>query len=1292
MDEYVREFVEEADEAITELNTLLLELERSPSDEAVLEEIFRTAHTLKGNAGAIGLDRVSDLAHAFEDLLDAIRAGTVEVTPSLMDTIFETVDALEAMIEEVARTGAIETDPEPMVRRLRDPLAAGTRTLEEPTDEAVDAILARFDPPTHPDHEAYLARMRIAESDRLNNGLVVVEALIDAFDLIGTDPSRTAIENDGYGDRIDAVFATAVGTSAIRAALEPVDAVESFTITRVTDRFEAAGTGSTVEDDLAAIDLSSDEANALSVDELLDEFSELDDIDALAETIDDASEFDDIDDAGSFDDLFDSESTDAAADTEPASSTESTSETEDVEDANAVFSELQDEVEMVGFDELQAELEELEFDEFDEEEIGMDELLGDDVDPDDPTFLDIESDEEAAGADDSGEDVAATSWETAAETDEATIGANADPSVDAGDGSAADDAADVTVETDAEAATAHDSEAATVVDDAADADGESATPDESEVDWEPDPAADWEPDSEPESASADDASRPATAGESTRADSSETEPTRADAPAEGQPDWIAEIGPDAAAADDAPSSSVDQAGAADRSSTDPDAAATGSAVDEPESPAGEADPDEFADALFGGPPSDADETEDDGSADDEPADRGVEPTAPGESEREESAEAPAAEGVTDEAATVSSERPDESPEGAESPDESPEGAESPIEESDSVDSAAAESDPAPTESAGVDGHESAVDEPDEPEPTADADPDGGGFEAAAGADSDADDVFDPTDIPDPSSIGADVDVDADAADDVEPDSADDVAAPADAFDPSADLGDVSFDPDADAAGSATGEPDAGVDDWGEEPSPWDADADDAAAFSAVGTGAESAEFDDEFGVDESGADAFVEFDEDDASFADPADDADASADGDDPEDPVLAKLDAMEIPDITIPERAEVDAESAVEDGAQSVRVDRESIDSLLQLVEGLVTSRVRLRSAVDDRAPYEELDRELDDLEEITTELQETVMDVRLVPLETVTNRLPRLVRDLAREQEKQIDLERENDGVELDRRLLDEIGDPLIHLVRNAVDHGIEPPEEREDAGKPPEGTITIDADRVRDRVTITVADDGRGLDADRIREEAVEAGVVTETEAAELEESAVYDLVFHPGLSTASEVTDVSGRGVGMDVVRRTMETLNGSVSIESEPGEGTTVTMTLPVSVAIDDVLFVESGGEQFGLPVDVVRDVADGRFVTETDEGRVFDDGDDPLPVIELDDALDAPGPGDDRDGMVVRVRDDVRSVALHCETVHGRREVVVNPFEGFMRDVPGVGGATVRGRGEVVTILDVATL
>ncbi|MDQ2051383.1 Hpt domain-containing protein [Natronolimnohabitans sp. A-GB9] len=1135
MTEYLTDFVQESEERITELNNALLTLERDPTDDEAMEEIFRVAHTLKGNCGAMGFESASDLAHAIEDLLDAVRGGDLEVTPELMDVIFDAVDELEAMVDEVAADGEVDTDPSATIEALREHLEDGTgdvpATVSPPSTDEIDAILERFDPPADDDHEAYLVRLAVADRDGVNTGKLVVDALIDAFDLIGTDPPRDEIEAGDYGDQFDAVFGSAVGDAAITSGLEPVEEVRDFELVTVSDRFEARSeTGDeTAESDTD--DLSSADAADLEVDELLDEFDEFDDLDAMVEDVDDdeLEPFEEMGDAGSFDDLFDDdeletdvepgepavdsledvddggdddggddEATATAGDPEQAADTE-----EDVEDANAVFNELKDEVEMVGFDELQDELDELEFDEFDDDEVGMDELIGDAADDD--SFLEDEPDDadgtrhDADGTQAEAEPIDAEDTDSIAPEDEtasdpADLEGDADP--DVSDELAADE---------------RESEVAFAADAADDlGDGDAADDLESDVSLE---STDEELPSETESDPADDV----VAFDAEESVEDDTEDADDGTAAEESPDQTVETDPAPSFEEEVGSRADDDTIADEPTDESDDASVTTNSVDDAFD---DADTDDFADEEFG------------------------------------NAELAASDDTFDDTA--------------------------------------------------VEPEESFVDE----------------FDDEAGADEfDADEV----------SVD-EFDADEVTVDEFGDDGMEEATFDADAFDDP-------FDDD---------------------------DADDALA-------------DDGFDIESSPTTASST---EPSAFDDEAIGTDAEADGDG--DEVVTRVDepTLESPALTIPETVDRSTDDQGSDEIQSVRVDVEQVDSLLTLVEGLVTSRVRLRHAVTetDGAETDALETELDDLGELTSELQETVMDIRLVPLETVTNRLPRIVRDIAREQDKAVAFEMIGEDVELDRSILDRIGDPLIHLVRNAVDHGIEPPETREKADKPREGTVEFRAERERDRVTITVEDDGSGLDPDRLRSEAVEADVLADAEAAELSDEEVYDLIFHPGLSTADEVTDVSGRGVGMDVVKRTIEDLDGTVSIDSDVGEGTSVTMSVPVSVAIDDVLFVECGGEEFGVPTKAVQDIE------SVDASEAADDA-----VVRLDEELETPKAGDD-DGMLVQIRDDVRPIALYCDHVHGQQEVVVKPFEGFMSGVPGLSGATVRGRGKVVNILDVTTL
>jgi len=371
-----------------------------------------------------------------------------------------------------------------------------------------------------------------------------------------------------------------------------------------------------------------------------------------------------------------------------------------------------------------------------------------------------------------------------------------------------------------------------------------------------------------------------------------------------------------------------------------------------------------------------------------------------------------------------------------------------------------------------------------------------------------------------------------------------------------------------------------------------------------------------------------------------------------------------------------------------SVRVDVDQLDELYSLVEQLVTSRIKLRREMESAGMDSD---NLDELDKITANLQNTAMDMRLIPLSKVVDTFPRLVRDVARDTGKQVNFSVSGSDIELDRTILTEIRDPLIHILRNAVDHGVEPPEEREANGKAPTGSVSLTATRERDHVTIEVADDGAGLDKEVLKRKAIEKGVKTESELELMDDQEIYELIFHPGFSTADEVTDVSGRGVGMDVVHNTVKQLDGTVTVDSELGEGTVVRLRLPVTVAIVKVMFVEVGGTEYGIPVKNIAEVTRAKNISMTNNKEIIKHDDDIYPVLRLSDVLDEPS-SVNGDGMLLRIRDGKRKVALHCDQVIDQEEVVVKPLEGVLSGIPGLSGTAVLGDGDVVAVLDVVTL
>ncbi|MXR52629.1 chemotaxis protein CheA [Halovenus sp. WSH3] len=383
-------------------------------------------------------------------------------------------------------------------------------------------------------------------------------------------------------------------------------------------------------------------------------------------------------------------------------------------------------------------------------------------------------------------------------------------------------------------------------------------------------------------------------------------------------------------------------------------------------------------------------------------------------------------------------------------------------------------------------------------------------------------------------------------------------------------------------------------------------------------------------------------------------------------------------------------------DEIKSVRVDVDQLDDLHGLVEQLVTSRIKLRRAVEDEN-MDSAEETLNELDKITGSLQNTVMDMRLIPLKKVVGKFPRMVRDLSRELGKEVDFEIEGEEIELDRTILTEISDPLMHIIRNSLDHGIEPPEERVENGKPRQGQVTLRASRERDHVVIQVEDDGAGLDVEGIKKTAIENNVRSAEELEMMDDSEIYDLVFHPGFSTTDEVTDTSGRGVGMDVVHDTVTRLDGSVDVDSTPGEGTTVSLRLPVTMAIVKVLFVQVGDEEYGIPIKNVDEITRADEMQQVNGREVIKHNDEIYPIVNLGETFNVPqraatDGGTEGGDMLVRIRESERQIALRCDAVNAQEEVVVKPLEGILSGTPGLSGTAVLGDGNIVHILDVVTL
>jgi two-component system chemotaxis sensor kinase CheA len=378
-----------------------------------------------------------------------------------------------------------------------------------------------------------------------------------------------------------------------------------------------------------------------------------------------------------------------------------------------------------------------------------------------------------------------------------------------------------------------------------------------------------------------------------------------------------------------------------------------------------------------------------------------------------------------------------------------------------------------------------------------------------------------------------------------------------------------------------------------------------------------------------------------------------------------------------------------------SLRVDTRILDDLINIVGELIINRDRLLE-VSQGLVSSDLHLSLDRLDLLVRHFQDTIMAVRMMPLEIVTDRLPRIVRDLARQGGKDISFEIVGQGIELDRAILEEINDVLIHIVRNAIDHGVETVGEREAAGKLEKATIRISAGREKDWVWIAVEDDGRGMDVEKIRRTALERGSIDAARAAAMGRREVLLLSCLPGLSTAERVSDVSGRGVGMDVVKSRVEAFGGSVQIDSAYGKGTKITLRLPLTLAIVQVLLVEIAGETYGIPVSHITHTTrvEPSRIEWSRNRAVTRWGRNMVPLCDLGDRLGLSGRSLRREGpvSVVLAEQDGGYTGLAVDRLIGANEVVIKPLGLPLKNIPGLTGATIMGDGRTVLVLDVKAL
>ena len=376
----------------------------------------------------------------------------------------------------------------------------------------------------------------------------------------------------------------------------------------------------------------------------------------------------------------------------------------------------------------------------------------------------------------------------------------------------------------------------------------------------------------------------------------------------------------------------------------------------------------------------------------------------------------------------------------------------------------------------------------------------------------------------------------------------------------------------------------------------------------------------------------------------------------------------------------------------RTVRVDIEKLDVLMNLVSELIIAKNSLISAANTSGvSNSNVNEQIEYLESVTTNLHESVMKVRMVPIESVLQKFPRMIRDLNKTLGKKMELTMTGEDTEMDRTVVDEIGDPLMHLIRNSADHGIESADLRAQRGKPEVGQIFLHAFQDGNSVVIEVGDDGNGIDAEAVKNKAIEKGVVSPDQAALLTEKQCVELLFHPGFSTAKQVSEISGRGVGLDVVKSKVESLSGEVTVKTKLGEGSTWVIRLPLTLAIIQALMVIIGEEKYAIPLDSIQSIedvspSDIKFVENKEvinlRGSV-------LPLIRLNEVLDTESTKNpDEDMVVVIARKGDQLAGLVIDELMGQQEIVIKPLGKYTNKCKLISGATILGDGEIALILD----
>jgi two-component system chemotaxis sensor kinase CheA len=373
----------------------------------------------------------------------------------------------------------------------------------------------------------------------------------------------------------------------------------------------------------------------------------------------------------------------------------------------------------------------------------------------------------------------------------------------------------------------------------------------------------------------------------------------------------------------------------------------------------------------------------------------------------------------------------------------------------------------------------------------------------------------------------------------------------------------------------------------------------------------------------------------------------------------------------------------------KNIRVDISRLDHMKNLGEDLVINRGRVIQ-IAQQYQMKELDETLNMIGRSVIDLQDLMMNIRMIPLSHIFNRFPRTVRDLSQKKGKEVELVITGGETELDRSVMDGLNDPLLHLVRNAIDHGIELPREREKSGKQRKGLIHLSARRDRDNVIIAIEDDGAGIDPERVLKKALERGIISREQAGALSKEEIYELIFLPGFSTADQITDVSGRGVGMDVVRTAISSLKGSIKIHSNSGSGTRFELMLPPTMAIVDVMIVRLNSRRCAIPVTNIVEVAslDGADIHTISNQEMVLLRDEVMPLDRLDDMFGTSLASE----ILVVLQTQQKKRAIVVDLIEGQQEVVIKPLASIVGVCRGIGGVTIPGDGQVVPVLDVDSI